>query len=393
LPRRRVKAHRAGKSQGEPSRQLQRGCHAACLEGVRWLLSAGFAFLGPCVGRQCAAGRPTVVADGAEEQELLEVPARPYRPADAASSPSCCCSPFFAALGPLPSLHEVHIPRLSVCSVAEELLAEEWPEDSLMGGLFAALGASEIQISSWKDGSTCAGSPQSDTVVRIRTVTMRVPIPPVPMYPRTTRQTVTYCITARPSDSMAPIILESTGMSHDVPYGERFTVQERFELRPSLDGCSIRVTQAGRVLFQESCGLMQSSINAATLSGLKRTGQQVMSALQQRATGLVASPPECESASAGPQHGAAAGTAAASQGSPKAGLAETCRQRARLQKLSAFRLSSRRATSARPAATSSEDPPRAARGFLWQLREKSCKGGIGQRWLRLSSCSWGPLPI
>jgi len=203
----------------------------------------------------------------------------------------------FVAQADLPTVHEAHIPKLPLGPVARELLADDWKDGSLFCELFSMLGATEVKISPWQEQGGDAEDLPKDCIARTRSVSMRVPLPVVPFCPRSTRQTVLYRVAVQPSAdrrSEASVYIDSTGLSHDVPFGDRFVVQERILLRPSADGCGVDALQAGRCYFLESIGLLQSRIEATTVNGLKRTGGHLVTLLQGRVSKPTEAPAKCE---------------------------------------------------------------------------------------------------
>jgi hypothetical protein len=201
----------------------------------------------------------------------------------------------FASQDPLPGLIRERLQGLSLAALAKELHADEWPEGSVMAQFFGALGATEVEALPWFEASGTPEAVQKDdrAVVKTRTVLMRVPLPPMPMYPRTTRQTMSYRITAAPplpfEDGDAPTIsIESSGISHDAPFGNKFVVEERIVLRPDGAGAGgVVVEQFGRCHFHESCGMLQSRIGSSTISGIQRSARNLVALLQDRASASV----------------------------------------------------------------------------------------------------------
>jgi len=118
------------------------------------------------------------------------------------------------------------------------------------------------------------------------------------MCPRSTRVTLSYRITVAPplplKESVAPTIsIESSGISHDVPFGDRFVVEERVVLRPDGTGAGgVVVEQFGRCHFSKSCGMLQSRIGKSTISGIKHSACNLVALLQDRAL----APVSCSSA-------------------------------------------------------------------------------------------------
>lgn len=211
---------------------------------------------------------------------------RPSHGSLATSVSSFACS--FVDQESLPSLQEASVPELSLRSVARELLADDWQEGSLPRELFEVLGATEVEVSPWLPEDAAAQGALNfakGSVVKTRNVSMRVPLPPVPLCPRSTRQSVVYRLAVEPPEDgerEGCIVIDSSWCSHDVPFGDKFIVQERIKLVPSAEGCE--VLQAGRCHFLEPAGFLQSKINSSTIQGMKRTGLHLLTLLQRRAT-------------------------------------------------------------------------------------------------------------
>merc|ERR1712050_776580 len=71
-------------------------------------------------------------------------------------------------------------------------------------------------------------------------------------------------------------------MTHDVPFGDKFLVQEKIELAP-LDGAvGVKVRTSGRVVFLQSCGMLQSRIQTSVMSQLQVAGETFASQLKLR---------------------------------------------------------------------------------------------------------------
>merc|ERR1712061_779428 len=93
------------------------------------------------------------------------------------------------------------------------------------------------------------------------------------MCPKTSRISVTMCMTtAAPGKPNTSITLRKSKMTHDVPFGEKFYVQEKIEVS-ALDGAAgVKVRMSGRVVFVQSCGMLQSKIQTTALKQLEIAG-------------------------------------------------------------------------------------------------------------------------
>jgi len=182
-------------------------------------------------------------------------------------------------------LLEVHILGLEVTSISEELAFDEWKQGSLIFDHYEGIGGWNIDIGPWIDDSDepCGGVGCGDGP-RLRELNMEMPVPPAPMCPKSTRMTATMCLLASKSTStQSSLTLLCTTVSHDVPFGEKFVVQERIELVPLENGEGVRFCKHGRVVFIKSCGILNSRIASSTAAELTRTGEKLVALLKQRA--------------------------------------------------------------------------------------------------------------
>merc|ERR1712203_1147950 len=91
---------------------------------------------------------------------------------------------------------------------------------------------------------------------------MTMPVPPTPMCPKTTKVTLTWRVCVEDST----ITMESSSISHDVPFGPNFLVQERTELAPIDSGISC--VKTCRIDFLKSCGFLQGKIENSACNGV-----------------------------------------------------------------------------------------------------------------------------
>lgn len=235
--------------------------------------------------RGCEAGAAAITAlvaglEGVDEDEEPsdledETPSSPRQ--------TPCPSAFFSDGDPFQTFFDVDVPRLQLAALAERLMADDWGPGVLILDKAAAQGATEVAVTPWIDDGT--GGSEGDTpglVIKIREVTMRLPCPPAPMCPRSTRVTTTYRITVSPTSVTT---IESSAISHDVPFGDKFLVQERVELHPLPDGRGANAMLSGRVVFLKSCGMLQGRIKSSVIAGASRVGEQLVSLLNARAAG------------------------------------------------------------------------------------------------------------
>jgi len=273
-----------------------------CFDGVRKLARQYcFAHRTPAPSRTPVAERLVAEqADASTSQAVPEAPPTDERISGSRSFAQPRLS--FASQDPLPNLIRERLQGLSLTPLAKELHADEWPEGSLMAQFFGALGATEVEALPWCEASdTPEAVPKAKdggAVSKMRMVRMRVPLPAIPMCPRSTRQTMSYRITVAPplpfEESDVPTIsIESSGISHDAPFGDKFVVEERIVLRPDGAGAGgVIVEQFGRCNFHENCGMLQSRIGSSTISGIQRSARNLVALLQDRAS----TPVSCASA-------------------------------------------------------------------------------------------------
>ena len=78
---------------------------------------------------------------------------------------------------------------------------------------------------------------RSRTVSGKRKVSMVMPVPPQPMCPPETRVTVSYDVDLALDEHGKDILhVKSSAVSHDVPYGDHFSIEEKIEIRREADG-------------------------------------------------------------------------------------------------------------------------------------------------------------
>lgn len=176
----------------------------------------------------------------------------------------------FNAREPFETLLERHIPGLSMDHVSCDLSAEDWNVGSVVIRHLRQLGATDIDMTPWIRVGAVADVAGLDvggvSKLELRELRMRTSVPPVPMCPKSTRVTATICLVS--SEGSGPSLTFMTSKtSHDVPFGERFLVQEKVELAPRGDlGVDLKIS--GRVAFLKSCGVFQSRIHTNIMSEL-----------------------------------------------------------------------------------------------------------------------------
>jgi len=173
---------------------------------------------------------------------------------------------------------EAHIPELRIGPLVEELFATDWPLDSFIMQHLTHIGATHLVAEPWiEDMTSTAGG----AVQKLREVTMQVPLPPAPMCPTRSRMTSTFRIKVSPShtgEQQVEVLCSS--LSHDVPFGDKFVVQERLHFAPVSGGVVFQ--KSGRCVFLKSCGVLQSRIRAHSVAQLSSAGEKMASLLQSR---------------------------------------------------------------------------------------------------------------
>jgi len=183
----------------------------------------------------------------------------------------------FADGEPFQKLLEASIPDLELELISKQLVAEDWSiEDSLILEFFHALGGTEMNWSPSIDESDGAAT------VKIRELTMMMPVPPAPMCPKATSMTVTLrvCVNNGPQ---ASVTIEQSAVSHDVPFGSNFIVQDRTVLASEQANSVVSVTRSCRVVFLKSCGFLKSKIQSGVVTGQTSSGDIFLGLLRKRA--------------------------------------------------------------------------------------------------------------
>lgn len=136
---------------------------------------------------------------------------------------------------------EVDLGVLSLEAIKADLEMEDWEQPKhLMAMFFKDLKAYNMELGPWIQGS--AAGTGAKVQGKLRSMEMRVPVPPAPMCPKESRVTTTWHVVF--SDSR--VLLESVIMTLDVPYGTCFNVIkcDTFSLGPG-----------GHTIFQRKVSL------------------------------------------------------------------------------------------------------------------------------------------
>lgn len=205
-------------------------------------------------------------ADG--QSELFGSSLQPSRPDPAHGVTSCSDSGDSSA--ELTTVLQAEVPHLDLMLETKRLLSDEWGKGCFLMDLLNAQDATEIQVDPWFD----------DKGVRCRRLSMRIPVPPQPMAPSSSRATTTYRISAHDREGTFHICIDSTMIAHDVPYGDYFVVLERIVLASSGD--NILVTKQFSLEFSQST-FLQSVIEASAKRSQEDSGQFLLRFVQERA--------------------------------------------------------------------------------------------------------------
>lgn len=79
-------------------------------------------------------------------------------------------------------------------------------------------------------------------------------------------------------------MLQISSISHDVPFGDKFMVQERIHFLPAANG-GADVQIHSRCIFLKSCGLLQHRIKATSAVEVTKAGEKLLAVLQLRSIG------------------------------------------------------------------------------------------------------------
>jgi len=188
----------------------------------------------------------------------------------------------FRSSEPFEMMMERRVPGPTLQKLTDSLIAD-WRPDSFFVRYLVKRGCYDIHALPWMEGDVALGelAAAHPSQVRVREVSMQTALPP-PMYPTKSRVTASFCLitSALPSGTTYSLTLVSSKISHDVPFGERFVVQEKLELTPSEGAASVDVRISGRVVFLQSCHVMQPGIYAGIMAMLRPTAASLLSQLQ-----------------------------------------------------------------------------------------------------------------
>jgi hypothetical protein len=175
------------------------------------------------------------------------------------------------------------LPPLPLAWEAALLFGEDWGPGSLVVDLLEASGTTEVEVGPWlhDDEVHPALAEGSKRAAGTRVVTMRVPLAPAPMTPKTTRTTSTYSLSRKDEDTGVSICIDTSIVIHDIPYADYFTVQERITLTLQQDG--IAVKKMAGLRFSKST-FVQSVIESNFKGSQRKSGEELLTFLRRRAT-------------------------------------------------------------------------------------------------------------
>lgn len=142
------------------------------------------------------------------------------------------------------NIFEADVGEIPLEKLGEALIADDWKsEGGLMARYFKATGTQDLDIGEWADGGASIAAVEG----KVRSIEMRVPVPPAPMCPKQTRVTSTWHVAVFEHQ----VLLECVAMSLDVPCGTCFNTVS----------CDTFTVEKGRMKMVRTCGIewIQSS--------------------------------------------------------------------------------------------------------------------------------------
>mmetsp|Transcript_55049 Transcript_55049/g.128790 ORF Transcript_55049/g.128790 Transcript_55049/m.128790 type:complete len:303 (-) Transcript_55049:219-1127(-) len=201
-------------------------------------------------------------------------------------------------LGETPQLEDEVVADASVTlnllAELKQLQADEWDRNCmLVAYLRDVLEATDIVVGPQTEfGCRDFCSPSTGVFWRAsRTVECRVPVPPAPLCPRSTRMSVCFTIYAVHLETGTALIVESISRTHDVPFGSSFFVRELVSLQPSSGdadhAAETRMVKTSAIEFTEYVPF-RSIIEQKSLAGQRAKAKDFVEMLQRRSTMLEA---------------------------------------------------------------------------------------------------------
>jgi len=186
-----------------------------------------------------------------------------------------------------------HVKALSLQQVEDALLADDWAAGCLIWDYWDRHGVRDFKTEPWHWDTP--PKPGARTTSGSRKAAMIMPVPPQPMCPKETRVSVSYGLGLSHDDQGRDIVrLKSSAVSHDVPYGDHFSVEENIEMVREGDG--VLVTKSFSADFVKRT-FLRSMIESSIKNSQKDTCEKLMSVLQSYAEDMspvnVGSPTSC----------------------------------------------------------------------------------------------------
>ncbi|CAJ1358934.1 unnamed protein product [Effrenium voratum] len=128
-----------------------------------------------------------------------------------------------------------HVKGLSLPRLEDSLLANDWGPGCMVWDYWVRHEARELTVDPWHWDTP--PEPATRMVTGKRKVAMIMPVPAQPMCPPETRVTVNYTVSlAHDEQGRDHLSVKSSAVSHDVPYGDHFSVDEKIEMVREADG-------------------------------------------------------------------------------------------------------------------------------------------------------------
>ncbi|CAE7888046.1 unnamed protein product, partial [Symbiodinium microadriaticum] len=186
-----------------------------------------------------------------------------------------------------------HVKALSLQQVEDALLADDWAAGCLIWDYWDRHGVRDFKTEPWHWDTP--PKPGARTTSGSRKAAMIMPVPPQPMCPKETRVSVSYGLGLSHDDQGRDIVrLKSSAVSHDVPYGDHFSVEENIEMVREGDG--VLVTKSFSADFVKRT-FLRSMIESSIKNSQKDTCEKLMIVLQSYAEDMspvnVGSPTSC----------------------------------------------------------------------------------------------------
>lgn len=138
-----------------------------------------------------------------------------------------------------------HVEGLDLAPEAARLLSEGWEPGSLLLDYLEGQRCTDVEVGPLlPEREPSQGLPSQGC--RVRNVHYRMAVPPNPFCPKTSRFTVTFRVFMEEGS----LVIDTTTVTHDVPFGEAFCVQDRAVLSQGDRGVS--VTKVYCAVFMKS---------------------------------------------------------------------------------------------------------------------------------------------